>query len=55
MRFFISETSFDTYSLGFSDYLSFQRPSTEFNNESLKTMKMLFHTLTVFLNFTGLR
>lgn len=54
MRFFISETSSDTYSLGFSGYLSFQQSSTEFNNESLKTMKMLFHTCKVFLNFTGL-
>lgn len=54
MRFFISETSSDTYSLGFSGYLSFQQSSTEFNSEALKTMKTLFHTHIVFLNFTGL-
>lgn len=53
MSFFISETFSDTYSLGFFSYLSFQQSSTEFNDESLKTMKMLFRTRIVFLNFTG--
>lgn len=54
MKFFKSETSSDIYSLGFFGYLSFQQSSTEFNDASLKTMKMLFHTRIVFLNFTGL-
>lgn len=54
MKFFKSETSSDMYSLGFFGYLSFQQSSTEFNDASLKTMKMLFHTRIVFLNFTGL-
>lgn len=54
MWFFISETSSDTYSLGFSGYLSFQQSFTESSGESQKTVKTLSHTCTVFLNFTGL-
>lgn len=54
MRFFISETSSDMYSLGFLGYLSFQQSSTEFNEASWKTMKTSFHTRVLLLNFTGL-